>query len=41
METRFTEYYNVVDNFKIFMTNVGEEVKAMEQSVKSNADQFI
>ena len=41
METRFTEYYNVVDNFKIFMTNVGEEVTAMEQSVKSNADQFI
>ncbi|MCI9047613.1 MAG: hypothetical protein HFG71_10145 [Hungatella sp.] len=41
MENRFKEYYNVVDNFKIFMTNVGEEVKAMEQTVKSNADQFI
>ncbi len=41
MEPRIQDYYNVVDNFKIFISNTSQDVQAMEKGIASNADQFI
>lgn len=41
MEPKFTDYYNVVDNYKIFVKNTGMDAETIEKTNTANAKQFI
>lgn len=41
MKTRFEQYYQVVDNYRKFLTNTAQEWRNAEGTNTSNADQFI
>ena len=41
METRFQQYFDVVDNYVKFIRNTAADYKAAEGSLDSNAGEFI
>ena len=41
MEPRFQQYYDVVENYAIFLTNTANEYMGTERTNTSNANRFI
>ena len=41
MKNRFEQYYQVVDNYRKFLSNTAEQYRTAEGTNTANADQFI